>query len=394
VADPDARWDDLGVQGAAESLASAIARGGDARLRGRAGLRAAANQLIPPAIVLFVLPFTAIAVRIVLQRHALAVDFHYAFWPAARRVLHGLSPYVDPHSPIVAGGAAFVYPAPAALLMAPFGLLGRETGDAVFALINVAALMLALRVLGVRDLRVYAIAFMSNPVFSAWQTANITLLLALGLAVAWRRRDNPWIAGIALALVVSVKLFLWPVGLWLLATRRYRAVAYGVAFGIAVNAVSWLVLGVDELGRYSRLTSALTHAEERRAYTVVSFALNHGVSRSLAYTLGLSIAAAVACACLVAGRRGRDESALLLAIVTSLLATPLVWVHYLALLIVPIAIARPRLTPLWGLLFILWLCPPTRPTAIQWAIAIGVAAAVVTATLRAFAANSRRVVAT
>jgi hypothetical protein len=366
-----------------ESVTGALPQTRDARPRGRAGLEAAARQLIPPAIVLFVLPFTVIALKTVLERHALAVDFHYAFWPAAVRVLHGMSPYVDPHSPIVAGGAAFVYPAPAALLIAPFGLLGREFGGALFAILNIAALFLALRELNVRDPRVYAVAFISNPVFSSWQTANITLLLALGIAVAWRRRDSPWVVGTAIALVVSVKIFLWPVGLWLLATRRYRAVAYGIGVGLAVNAVSWLALGFDEFGRYERLTKALTHAEERRAYTVISFALHHGVSRSVAYALGLTLAGIVALLCLDAGRRGRDASALALAITVSLLASPLVWVHYFALLLVPMAIARPRLAPLWGLPFVLWLCPPTRPTSVQWAIAIAMLAAIVVGTLRA-----------
>lgn len=352
--------------------------------RGVAGVAAAGRKLVPLAIGAFAVPFTAYALRIVLDRHAFAVDFHYAYWPAAQRILHGITPYVDPGAPIVAYGAAFVYPAPAALFFAPFGLLGRDFADVVFTLLNVGALILALRILGVRDLRAYGMAFLWAPVFSAWQTANVTLLLVLGLAVLWRDRDRPWVAGLMTAVLISAKLFLWPVGLWLLATRRWRASAFALGIGVALNATSWLVLGLDELPRYARLTRALTDAEEGHAYTLNAFALHHGVSRPVAHAIGLAIAATVAVACIVAGRRGRDSRSLTLCLAVSLLASPLVWVHYFALLIVPVAIARPRLSPLWGLPFLMWVCPPTRPTSIQLVIGMAVAAAVVAGALRAF----------
>ena len=53
----------------------------------------------------------------VLRRDAFATDFRYAFWPAGRHVLQGVSPF----SPVVDFfRLPFVYPAPAALLFAPF----------------------------------------------------------------------------------------------------------------------------------------------------------------------------------------------------------------------------------------------------------------------------------
>src|SRR2546425_9454682 len=88
-------------------------------------------------------------VRDVLQKgNDLAVDFHYAFWPAARAVLEGRSPFptvVDfYHLP-------FVYPAPAALLFAPFGLLPRTVADVVFTVLLAICLVAALRLLHVTD---------------------------------------------------------------------------------------------------------------------------------------------------------------------------------------------------------------------------------------------------
>jgi hypothetical protein len=69
-------------------------------------------------------------------------------------------------------------------------------------------------------------------------------------------------------------------------------------------------------------------------------------------------------------------------VTVAILASPIVWLHYLALLIVPIARASPRLSPLWLVTVARWLTPGTdsEGTASKMAlvvaatIAIGVAA--------------------
>lgn len=363
---------------------------GEWRERRIAGLEAAARQLIPPAIGLFSVPFVIYALVLVLRRGAFGVDFHYAFWPAAVRVVHGVTPYVDPHSPLVDGGAAFVYPAPTALLFAPFGYLDRDLGNAIFTTLVILAIPATLWVLRVRDWRVYGVVFLWAPIFGAWQTANITTMLGLGLAGLWRVRDRPVAAGVLFAGVVSMKLFLWPVALWLLATRRYAAVGWAVLVGTLLNAASWLILGLGEFPRYTRLVRALTDAEERRAYSVISFGLNHGVSRGVAYAIGLSLAAVVIAAAVAAGRRGADARSLTLGLAASILASPLVWLHYFALLLVPVAIARPRLAPLWGLPVALWVCSPTRPRDAQLILTLTTATLMIIFVLRALAQMAPR----
>src|ERR1700739_4413471 len=76
-----------------------------------------------------------------------AVDFHGAYWPAAVRVLHGLSPYAGPGSTPARGGEPFVYPAAAAWALAPFGWLSQALGDRIFTLLAMAAPLLTLRAL-------------------------------------------------------------------------------------------------------------------------------------------------------------------------------------------------------------------------------------------------------
>src|SRR5204862_3980172 len=46
-------------------------------------------------------------------------------------------------------------------------------------------------------------------------------------------------------------------------------------------------------------------------------------------------------------RRNRDVATLTLTLAAALAASPIVWVHYFLLLLVPLALARPRLSPLW-----------------------------------------------
>ena len=64
---------------------------------------------------------------------------------------------------------------------------------------------------------------------------------------------------------------------------------------------------------------------------------------------------------------------LVLCIGLCLLATPVLWTHYFALLIIPAALSRPRLGPLWFLPLVLWVCP-INPNPWQAIIAVGVSA--------------------
>jgi Glycosyltransferase family 87 len=326
--------------------------------------------------------FTVFVVGLAASQHSFAVDFHYAFWPAGQRVLHGLTPYVSPNSPQVGAGIAFVYPAVGAVLFAPLALIPHGLADALFASISLAAALAALRVLGVRDWRLYGLVALTPAVISGWQTANVTLLLVLGTAAAWRHRKRPLVAGALVAVMVSVKLFIWPLGLWLLVTRRYAALAWAIGLGVLMNALAWSILGFQQLHRYTELVHAVSRAEERTAYTLMALGQQVGTGRTAAYAVALAVAAIAAVACVIAGRRHHDQSALLLSIAVSLLATPIVWRHYFALLIVPLAIARPRLSAVWLLPLALHVCPVTAPVTWQLLVALGSAGTVVAVLLR------------
>lgn len=321
-------------------------------------------------------------------QHVLAVDYSQGPWVAGHRLFAGLSPYIGAHSAQV-GGIAFVYPAVAALVLAPFSLLPREVAGGAFTLLDIAAILITLRVLAVRDWRVYGACLLWPAVLSGWETANVTLLLALGIAVMWRWRDSPLVTGALIALLISVKLFVWPLGLWLIATRRYRAFGYAVAAGLVMNLLAWGVLGFDQITRYRELIGALAGAQQGRGYSVIALLVNGGVQPTLASALTAGLAVLCAGACLVAGRRLGNHAAFALSVATCLVVTPISWLHYFALLAVPLAIGRPRLSLLW-LVPVVLDYPTVGPDATEILVMFGVAAAICLVATRPAGERARR----
>ena len=61
--------------------------------------------------------------------------------------------------------------------------------------------------------------------------------------------------------------------------------------------------------------------------------------------------------CVAFARRGDDARSFTCAVAATLALSPIVWLHYLVVLLVPIAIARPRFSALWLLPVLLWASP-------------------------------------
>lgn len=261
-------------------------RRGERVLRNRVGFYGDGLQLL----VLGALPILLIALQLVslVKTHTVAVDFRQGPWIAGHRLLAGFSPYPGAHSSQLEG-ITFVYPAVAAIVLALFSFLRQNAAAQIFTLLSMVALLGTLRVLDVRDGRVYLVALIWPAVMSGWETGNITLLLGLGVALVWRYRDRPAVSGGLIALVISMKLFLWPLGLWLIATKRYRALAWGAGLGLIMNLLAWALLGFDQLTLSRSLMSTLAKNQESRGYSLVALGVNDGLHRSLAYGLALGL---------------------------------------------------------------------------------------------------------
>lgn len=336
-----------------------------ASVRRRGAARAAGHSVfvvIPALLMAWVLVF-------VWNYQRQAVDFRLQFLPAGLAVLHGASPYGAINTPIHPA-TAFPYPAATGLLFALFAMIPSAASGTLYVALCIAAPLAALRALDVRDVRLYGFVLVLDPVFVGWQTANLTLPLVLGVALIWRYRDRPALAGALTALLVSLKPFLWPLALWLIATRRDRAVLVALAAGVVINLIAWAIVGFDQVRALVRVTVAVTNTFHRWGYSTVAIAMHLGASRAVATGLAALAAAGLAAACIVAGRRGRDRLALLVACDLVLAASPIVWSHYFALMIVPLAILSPRLSAAWVLQLAFWCCPVTEAATWQCLVAL------------------------
>jgi hypothetical protein len=338
----------------------------------RSGLRLAADKVLFGALPPFTLTLLLIA-RFAIGKH---FGFDYKpLWEASHHVFHGDSPYPLPHASALRNEQQFVYPPIAAVMGAPLAVFPFIVAAILFAAIEVVATVLTLRVLGVRDWRCYGLALLWLPVIENILIGSISSVLALGLAVAWRYRDTRWAAPLVLAAVISAKVFLWPVLLWLVATRR--GVAATRALVIAVVAVfgSWALIGFAGLGSYPRLLDVLSRLEQWKSYSAVAFGLVLGLSAGEARALAL-----VACAVVLVGvvlsvrlRPGNpdaDRQAFILTIAAAFLFSPIIWMHYLAILVVPIALTRRTLTPLWFVPLAMW-ATPGQSNGHTWQVTLG-----------------------
>lgn len=353
------------------------------RLEGYLGdrLRASAR---PWEVVTFIwVPGLALAYSCwyVLRAHEALQDFGI-FRSASLTVLHGRSPYVAATPAALAGFDKFVYPPIAAVLFAPFAAFPPEVGRVLIFVAGLAAVIGALRLLRVQDWRCYSVALVSAPAVNALGLGALTPFLLLGAAIAWRYRDNFMVAAVATAFTAVIKLFLWPIAVWLAATRRWRAAVLSACFSAILLLGGWAVIDFAGLHSYPTLVHVLEQIEGPVSYSLIALLGLSGGAQT-ATTVVLSLAGVVAIVLAARGADG-DRRALVVAVFVSLVATPLLWLHYLVLLYLPIGLYRPRLSVLWFLPLVLWATPSTHSHGVVWQILLSFAVIAAVAARTAF----------
>ena len=319
----------------------------------------------------------------VLFHGAHVTDFRNTFYPAAEAVRHGAGPYGHPTDEVLALGRAYVYPPLTALVAVPFTLLSLGTAQVLVLGILVGTVVLTLRVLGVDDWRCYGLVCLWPPFLAAVKTGNITALLALCAALAWRYRDSPAASGASVGVSLAAKLFLWPLVLWQGATRRWRAAALAGAFSLGLLALSWAVVGFAGLVDYPDLLRRLQDIEAPQSYTLYALGLDLGAPDWLARAAWAALALALLVACAAVARRGDDRRAFVLAIAATLACSPIVWLNYFILLVVAVAVAEPSLGPAWFVPLAMYASASTyNGTTFQNALTIAAAAVTVALALR------------
>jgi hypothetical protein len=301
------------------------------------GVAAALRRALP--ILLFVaLPVAAVVTMFVVAvvSGPLAFDFRNELYPQAKAVLGGDNPYPEGLWPPLATAVAM-----------PFTVLPSSAAGVAVAIAGLACMALALWLVGVRDWRVFGVVGLWPPVLGDIRIAHLTPLLCLLTACVWRYRDRSLVAGLGLGLAGGLKFFLWPLGVWLLATGRARAAF--MAGTVAIGSLL-VIVPLAPLDDYVRRLRDVSETFDQDGYTVFGMLTQLGASDAAAHVATYVLGGAL----LTLTWRRRSFA---VAIAAALMLSPIVWLDFYALVAIPLAIARPRVSVVWFLPLLTWGLP-------------------------------------
>jgi hypothetical protein len=266
-------------------------------------------------------------------------------------------------------GNPAVYPPLFILACVPLALLPVTVAASLWLVLLGVAVLASMWIVGVRDWRCLVLAITSPVVVHGLWYGNLTLVLMLPVALAWRYRDRARTAGLAVGVAVAAKLFVWPLVVWLLLTRRFRAAAWAATSAVALVLGAWVLVGFEGFRDYPRLLRVVQDVYATRSISISTVAGALGAPSSVA--VAVAAVAGLLClaiALLLVGRPDGDRRIFAVVVAACVIASPIVWPNYAALLFVPIAVTWPRLAPAWLFGYAIWLAgalapKPTAPDA-------------------------------
>ena len=304
----------------------------------------ALSRIAAPLFLGIVPVLVAIAMFVAASDGSIAVDFRNELYPEAELLLDWTNPFPQPGTTDLGRGKNLIWPPLAAFAVAPFTVLSAEAAGWSIAVVGLACFMLSLRLVGVRDWRVYGVVALWPSVIGEVRVSHLTPFLCLLVALAWRSRERQLAPGIAIGLAAAIKFFLWPLGVWLAARGRRAATATAVAIA---GASVLLVLPFTRLDEYVRVLLALGRTFDQESYNPYGLLVQAGAPSELARGVTFLVGTALLVGCWRLG-------SLALAVAAALVLSPIVWLDYYAVAAIPLAAVRPRLAPVWFVPLATW----------------------------------------
>ena len=339
----------------------AVAAGLRPRVGRRLGLALSVAAVCPLLV--------ALASRIVYSLRYVDTDF-FTFWLAAHLNASGQSPY-SPEAWAAAhrfyqstwlSNAIFPYPLPLATLLTPLGWLPLDRAYVVWVAASMvliaAAGFLPLIQRGSARVKHYIVPvaaglLLFRPLWATLTEGQLGGLWVFVLALAaclWA--DERWVAGGVLIAFVALKPtlgvpLLGMVGLWLIASRRWRALL-GIAVSGGLMALTGFVLDRGWVGKFlgagqAKLAETFGHSPSLWGMAGALCQHNAGCTVWLGGLLAGGLALAVCAALLLAPGRFAAPEAIGLSIVVTLLITPYIWAYDQILLVLPIVLVTAHL---------------------------------------------------
>jgi Glycosyltransferase family 87 len=308
-------------------------------------------------------------------------DFHGTIWDADRAVLNGVSPYPDPAQPLVVPA---VYLPPIFVLTAPLGWMSLHAATWLWFAFLLASALAVPAVLGVRDPWCYLFFAASLPVAQALVLGNASILVALGVACAWRFRRSPILGPLAVAATVVIKFVFWPLIIWLLILRPRSGIRSAVML-VALTLAGWAAIEFHGLRRYP----ALIHVEGNHFAYAGSLFVAALIQLHLRFrdAAGIGLLVGVALLGLAWARRSSEIEVFSLALLACLVATTVGWPHYLIVTAIPILVLYPRISWPWLWFPALWAATHLGPKPGQYGYSLILCVFAAFPTLLAFAAH-------
>lgn len=309
----------------------------------------------------------SLLVWLIFVRTVIPLDLD-VFVSAGRAVAHGQNPYPALGTTQVWSGSAFVYPWLTAWLFAPATAISSHTAALLMTALSAAAVAAGVWSLVGWRLVPFACVLFAAPTIDGLQMGTLNAILFLGVCVAWRWRDRPAHVGVTIGVLVTLKILCWPLAVWLLLTRRWRATSWALGSGTVLMGAGWLLGPLGPVS-YARMLGQLSSHEIYTSSGLQGVLVRWSLPVLAAEVIGLACTAALMT--VVAERS--DSLVYATAIVAALVASPVVWHHYYLLAAAPLLLTK---NGAWWYLLVGWASQSARVShGVSWqpiAVAAGV----------------------
>jgi hypothetical protein len=229
-------------------------------------------------------------------------------------------------------------PPPIAVAWRPLAALPSELGVYIWWALHVGAVLTAFLLVAARRPVAAALALiiLVFPFAYELSVANFNGFVLLGLILTWRATalGHERAGGVLAAALAAFKVTPALLGWWLLTSRRWEALRWALAAGLAILAVSIVGAGLDAHVEYLSII-ATTAAGGARPLSLAGIARFAGVPAEVANLLPLVALAAGLVAIWVL--RARPDQAFVVAVVTMVFGSPTVSISWYALLFATLA---------------------------------------------------------
>jgi hypothetical protein len=252
-------------------------------------------------------------------------------------------------------GSGFLYPPPALLFMEPFHLIpvdGLRAG--VYTLFNLALLTAIIWLvsrrygLQLRQLWPWIVLTLGfAPLAELLYFGQINLISLFGMTLLFLFAVSaPWLAGLGLAIAIVTKVSPGLLLVYLLATRKFKAILWTFGWVLALSLVALLRYGPGPFVTYPGVFQMLTHTFPVNVHSqALAVKLNSlfgiGPMGLTQFGVTILIVLLVGCAAaLVFMRRSKsaDLSLFALTVFAAILSTNIIWYHYYVFLLLPLAL--------------------------------------------------------